>query len=273
MAVDAEWRKALGTVLRQRRNAATAISLRDFADVLGVSHTYLSRVEVGHQAASARVVAAYERQLGLATGSIEQAARLMLARGHPITALVRLVVAIDPFDEPVVYLRINVEALRASDDVRLAFVGLDHSATAVTFRGPSQAELAWEYQYEQVPVNPGSVRIDALAVLIIRDTFRAGERTVYEVGLRAWEPVNRLYLRPMAGYQLAEVEFTADFRGYEGIADEPLMRLWDWTYVEARRDLDPSLPVPAPTARSVTLPFSVSQLEENRLYGVEWRSK
>ncbi|WP_425825209.1 helix-turn-helix domain-containing protein [Streptomyces fractus] len=83
------WRDVVGGVLRRRRRAQGR-TLREVADVAGISMPYLSEVERGRKEASSEMLAAVAGALGLGLVDV-----LVLAQGE-LTQAVQAVQAVRP---------------------------------------------------------------------------------------------------------------------------------------------------------------------------------
>ncbi|MHB9756759.1 helix-turn-helix domain-containing protein [Streptomyces sp. BYX5S] len=81
------WRHVVGDVLRRRRRAQGR-TLRDVADVAGISMPYLSEVERGRKEASSEMLAAVAGALGLGLVDVLALAQRELGRERPVVRTV-----------------------------------------------------------------------------------------------------------------------------------------------------------------------------------------
>jgi len=86
---------SLGEIIRRQRELGE-LSMREFAELVGISNPYLSQIERGLRAPSEKVVDAIARRLDLSAEALYEQAGMNPAEAEEIEAAVRTAVREDP---------------------------------------------------------------------------------------------------------------------------------------------------------------------------------
>ena len=110
----ADQQSALGEIIRRQREL-NALSMRRFADMVGISNPYMSQIERGLRDPSEKVLAAIARNLDLSADALYEQAGMTESGAEDEEPAVRAAIREDP--------RLNTRQRQALFEVYDAFVG------------------------------------------------------------------------------------------------------------------------------------------------------
>ena len=106
----------LGEIIRRQRELSE-LSMRQFADLVGISNPYMSQIERGLREPSEKVLGAIARNLDLSADALYEQAGMSTAPEDDDQATVRLAIREDP--------RLTARQRQALLEIYDAFVGAD----------------------------------------------------------------------------------------------------------------------------------------------------
>lgn len=278
VAVDREWRRLVGSVLRERREQALgSSSLSELARRLGMSHSYLSRVERGEAAPNPGLIEAYEETLGLPSGEVlreARAARSMAARQSS---------GIQPEDATTVRMHMGINARRGAESLRLridveALARTEAAVFALVGRGMTSSRLSSFYggrlgidvEYTSMPSHVMIFRLVEPLAVDERITWILDVDTPYLED-------EMVLVRPIFGTHINRLTMTTDMGRRYGVSEDVVFQQYRWRYLEdvwqaySNADLTHNRHKFTHEHTFDQWPIVIHDLVTDGLYGVEWK--
>lgn len=270
---DYRWMAAVGAILEHHRSSS-GIKAAEMSRRIGVNRSYISLIEKGTKTASGRIIAGYERELGLENGAVITEAEAICGRkalksspqlgpAEIDGASISIAAELDPCEvdrKLLVRLRIDVISLGRCEGIRFGVLGAGASALAIESIEPARY-VEVHRQYGPLPY----------IEIMIADLFNnSGERMTWFLEFSA--PYNRfLLMTPVLGTYITCLSLSFDTYG----VDPDGLFVANFLNVDIE-DIGKTIGAPNFRARRVTPllgPLVATHLEIGRAYGVQWVDK